>query len=227
MIDRFYELLDKIGYTHPIHPALTHIPIGLTIGVFIFALVALLFRRNVLPSVAYRRIILLALIFVFPTALFGYMDWQYFYRGDWSFPIKIKLAMTGVLIVLLAIAYIYGRKAEAETKGLLTIYALCLLTVTVLGYFGGELIFSTKGMQENVPVRFALGEKIFTENCGDCHPHGGDIVDSPLLQDYKTFLAFIRKPSGDMPPIPTGQISDAKARRLYLYLVQLSGEQAK
>lgn len=71
MIDLFYELLGKIGYTHPVHPALTHIPMGLIIGAFIFALVALLFWRTILPSMAYRRIILLALIFTFPTALFG------------------------------------------------------------------------------------------------------------------------------------------------------------
>ena len=135
--------------------------------------------------------------------------------------------MTGVLIVLLAIAFIYCRKVEAETKGLLVIYILCLLTVTGLGYFGGNLVFSTTSMQENVPIRFALGEKLFTQNCSECHPNGGDIVDSPLLKDYKTFLAFIRKPSGNMPPIPTGQISNAKAMRLYLYLIQLSGEKTK
>ena len=81
MISNFYELMDRIGYTHPIHPPLTHIPIGLIVGVFCFALVALLFHRSILPPFAYRRIILLALIFVFPTTLFGYMDWQYFYKA--------------------------------------------------------------------------------------------------------------------------------------------------
>ncbi len=48
MIELLYEPLEKIGYTHPIHPPLTHIPMGLVFGAFIFALTALLFRRTTL-----------------------------------------------------------------------------------------------------------------------------------------------------------------------------------
>ncbi len=227
MIDLFYELLEKIGYTHPVHPAFTHIPMGLIIGVFIFALVALIFRRNILSSVAYRRIILLALIFTFPTALFGYTDWQHFYDGDWLFPIKIKLALTGVLIVLLFIAVFLGRKKEAETKSSLAIYALCLIVVTALGYFGGQLVFEGEGRVEKVPMRFLLGEKLFVAKCNDCHPRGGDILNAPQLLDFQKFLTLLRNPPSGMTPFPPEQISDQKAMRLYLYLVQLSGQQGK
>jgi uncharacterized membrane protein len=227
MINLFYELLEKIGYTHPVHPAFTHIPMGLIIGAFIFSLVALVFRRNILPSVAYRRIILLALIFSIPTALFGYTDWQHFYDGDWLFPIKVKLVLTGLLIVLLFIGTIYGRKTERETKRLLTIYTLCFLVVTGLGYFGGQLVFESEGRPEKVPIRFLVGEKVFAANCNDCHPRAGNIINAPQLADFEKFLALLRNPPESMPPFPPEQISDQKAMRLFLYLVQLSGQQGK
>ncbi len=227
MIALFYELLEKIGYDHPVHPAFTHIPMGLIIGVFIFALVALVFRRNILSSLAYRRIILLALIFTFPTALFGYTDWQHFYEGDWLFAIKVKLALTGVLIVLLFIAVSLKGKRESETKSSLGIYALCFLVVTALGYFGGQLVFEGEGRPEKVPIKFLVGEKLFAANCTDCHPRGGDILNSPHLFDFQKFLNLLRNPPTGMPPFPQEQISDQKAMRLYLYLVQLSGQQGK
>ncbi len=227
MINFFYEFLEKIGYMHPVHPPLTHIPMGLIIGVFIFALVALVFRRNILSSVAYRRIVLLALIFTFPTALFGYTDWQHFYDGDLLFPIKMKLFLTGVLIVLLFIGVIFGRKKEAETKSSLAIYTLCLIVVTALGYFGGQLVFEGEGRVEKVPIRFLVGEKLFATHCNDCHPRGGDILNAPQLFDFKKFLTLLRNPPTGMTPFPPEQISDQKAMRLYLYLVQLSGQQAK
>jgi uncharacterized membrane protein len=227
MIDLFYQLLDKIGYTHPVHPPLTHIPMGLIIGAFIFALVALLFRRTILPSMAYRRIILLALIFTFPMALFGYTDWQHFYDGDWLFPIKMKLILTGALIVLLFIGVIFGRKKETETKSSLAIYTLCFLVIAALGYFGGQLVFEGEGRPEKVPIRFLVGEKLFAANCNDCHPRAGDIINAPQLVDFKKFLALLRNPPASMLPFPPEQISDQKAMRLYLYLVQLSGQQRK
>ena len=41
MIDAFYNLLDKIGYLHPIHPAMTHMPIGLVVGSLFLGVTAL------------------------------------------------------------------------------------------------------------------------------------------------------------------------------------------
>ena len=38
--------LNKVGYIHPVHPPLTHNPMGLVAGAFIFALVALLVRQK-------------------------------------------------------------------------------------------------------------------------------------------------------------------------------------
>jgi uncharacterized membrane protein len=221
MTEFLYQALEKIGYTHPVHPPLTHIPMGLVFGAFIFALIALLFRRTILPVLAYNRIILLALIFSFPTILFGYTDWQHFYEGAWLFPIKIKLALSGILVILLSIALIVGRKAKAETKGTLAIYTLCFLTVIVLGYFGGQLVFEGEGRPLTVPMRFMAGEKLFATHCNDCHPHGEDILDAYPLSDFSTFRAYLRNPQGGMPPFPAEKISDAQAMKLYQYITKV------
>ncbi len=221
MIELLYQALEKIGYVHPIHPPLTHIPMGLVFGAFIFALIALLFRRTILPQLAYNRIILLALIFSFPTALFGYTDWQHFYEGAWLFPIKMKLALSGILIILLFVALIVGRKAKMETKAMLAIYTLCFLTVVVLGYFGGQLVFEGEGRPLTVPVRFIAGEKLFANNCNECHPGGGDMLKAPQLADFKTFLFLLRRPPEDMPPFPREKLSDTQALKLYQYITKV------
>jgi hypothetical protein len=77
-----------------------------------------------LPPFAHGRIILLAFIFAFPTALFGYTDWQHFYDEDWLFPIEVRLFLSGGRIVLLSIGVIFRRKAEKETKGSLTMASM-------------------------------------------------------------------------------------------------------
>jgi uncharacterized membrane protein len=221
MIELLYEMLEKIGYLHPIHPPLTHIPMGLIFGVFIFASMAMLFRRTVLPQLAYNRIVLLALVLSFPTGLFGYTDWQHFYDGAWLFPIKMKLALSGVFIVLLLIALVAGHKAKAETKGTLAIYFLCFLTVTALGYFGGQLVFEGEGRPLTTPMRFMVGEKLFATNCNDCHPHGEHILSAPQLSDFNTFRAYLRNPKSDMPPFPPEKISDTQAMSLYQYITKV------
>jgi len=221
MIDLLYQLLEKIGYTHPIHPPLTHLPMGLVIGLFIFALLAVLFRHTMLPQLAYNRFVLLAIVFSFPTILLGYTDWQYFYEGSWSFPIKLKFALSGVLLILFYIALISGRKAKAETRSTLTIYTLCFLTVTILGYFGGQLAIEGEWRPQAATVRFLSGEKLFAVNCNDCHPGGRDIQNTSQLTNFNTFLAYLHNPRGAMPSFPPEKISEKQAKKLYGYLIKL------
>jgi uncharacterized membrane protein len=233
MIDSIYEALEKMGYSHPLHPPVTHVPIGLVIGVFIFIWIAFIFRRSMLPSVAYQRIILLAFIFAFPAALLGYTDWQYFYDGDWIFLIKWKIILTGVLLVLLYIAHRIGRQAQGETKGRLAVYTLCFLTVTALGYMGGQLAYEGAGGPSNIPHRVRSGEKVFATDCGQCHPQGSGILQAPALQDAATFVSFIRNPKGPggqsipMPSFPAEKISGRKAKKLYRYIIYLRSRSEK
>jgi uncharacterized membrane protein len=234
MIDSMYQALEKMGYTHPLHPPVTHVTIGLIIGVFIFIWIAFVFRRSMLPSQAYQRLILLAFIFAFPIALLGYTDWQYFYDGDWSSLIKWKIILTGVLFVLLYIAFMIGRGVQAEkTKGRLVFYTLCFLTVTALGYMGGQLAYEGEGGPSNIPHRFRSGAQVFAANCDQCHPQGSGILQAPALQDRPTFVSFIRNPQGPegkpipMPSFPPEKISDRKAMKLYRYILYLRTQSEK
>ena len=76
------------------------------------------------------------------------------------------------------------------------------------------------------------GQKIFSEICIECHPNGGNIVTPNLpikgsrkLENYETFLSFIRDPrmpdgsTGAMPSFPDSRISNDEVKKLYKYLV--------
>jgi uncharacterized membrane protein len=227
MIDFIYQAFGKMGYTHPLHPAITHLSVGLAVAAFIFALVAFLFKRTILPSLSYGRIILLAFISAFPTVFSGYADWQHDYYGAWLYPIKVKLVLSGVFLILLFVGLIYGRKAGGESKGSLAIYALCFLTVTGLGFYGAQLSLEEKPVAPTEAVnRFQAGEELFATNCSNCHPQKSDIFNSPQFVNLSTFLAFIRNPAArgtpsTMPPFLAAEITDDQGLKLYQYLVTL------
>jgi uncharacterized membrane protein len=157
MIHAFYQLLARLGYDHPIHPMVTHITIGLTIGTLVFGLVSLIFRRVRLKLTAWHCAVL-AVISVVPTALFGYMDWQEKLKGQWIPTIVIKMVLAAVLFVCLLAALLLGRDPQGETAGApagasarpwrspraiaaLVLYAVCTGIVIALGYFGGSLVY--------------------------------------------------------------------------------------
>jgi uncharacterized membrane protein len=198
MFNFIYEFLAKLGYTHPIHPTEVHMPIGLVVGAFIFAWTALLFRRPKLAQTA-RHCVILAFIWVFPTLLLGIMDWQHYYAEAMLFPIKMKLIFAPTLLVLLAVAVILGFKIGAESKAVLAIYCLCFVTVVILGYFGGQLVYGTKGPAP--PENVKAGAELFSANCKGCHPNGGNIIkpnlplrSAPQLANLSSFESFIRDP---------------------------------
>ncbi|UCD33313.1 MAG: c-type cytochrome [Desulfobacterales bacterium] len=169
MIESIYLMLAKIGYTHPIHPAITHVPVGLTIGGFVFDITSRFLTRPVLAQTA-RHCMVLALISVIPAMLLGYLDWQHFYGGAWLFPIKMKIFLAGMLLILLSSALILGLKPEKNANSILLIYAFCLAMVLGLGYFGGELVYGSKTVESGVaegPV--ADGARIFNASCAACH----------------------------------------------------------
>ena len=85
MIDSLYSLVQKTGFTDPLHAPITHIPIGLVIGAFLFFLVAIIFGKKNLLSTA-RHVSILAFLFVFPTILFGVFDWLHFFKGAFIQP---------------------------------------------------------------------------------------------------------------------------------------------
>ncbi len=206
-------------------------PIGLVVGALILSLVSAIFKREK-PAEAARYAVILAFIWTFPTVLFGFMDWQYFYSGAWFLPIKMKLILAPLLIVLLGISILLGRKYGQRAKSVLVIYALCFCTVVALGYFGGQLVYGA--WSPGAPKQYKAGEQLFKANCSGCHPQGGNIIQSnrplinaPQLSEFNTFKAFIRNPRepggspGPMPAFPESKISDPQSRQLYNYIINI------
>jgi uncharacterized membrane protein len=231
LMDLVYQLLEKIGYTHPTPPPPAHNPIGLVVGALLLGLAGWWLKRpNWVAAVRYGLVI--ALIFLVFTALSGYLDWQHYYAGAWLYPIKIKLILTGVLLVLLLIAVMLSPKAAPGAKSGLPLYTLCFLTVVGLGYYGGQLALS--GTCAPPAEEATAGAKIYHANCGACHPFGGNILNpklpiigSPQLKNFDTFLAFNRnpqRPDGSraiMPPFPAQKIPDRQMLELDEYIMQV------
>ena len=232
MVDFIYQTLIKIGYTHPLHPTLTHVPIGLVMGSFFFAIAGLIFKRTNLAQTA-RHCAVLALIAAVPTAILGILDWQHFYGDALLFPIKMKLVLAGVLLFFLFLAVIFGFLSETVSKIIIPMYVLCLLTAVGLGYFGGELVYGTKAPAAAVPEGPAAeGAMVFQQNCSACHlpdstankigPGLKGIFKqdkfpvSGLAVSEENFKKLLVTPFGKMPPfghLPPGQV-DALAAYL-------------
>ena len=164
MISTIYKILAGIGYTHPLHPAITHVPVGLVIGGFLFALTAVVQKRPSLEKSA-RHCLWLALLFLPVASLFGLMDWQHFYSGAWIIPIIMKMVLAVVLLVLLLFALIPSRPQTP-----LFLYGLCLLVVSGRGFFGGEVVYGTRSTVKVIgDERIEQGATYFARNCIMCH----------------------------------------------------------
>ncbi len=232
MISFIYQTLAKIGYTHPLHPTVTHLPVGLVIGTFLFMVLALIFKRDVLAQTA-RHCIVLALFGVPPTVLLGIMDWQHFYGGSLLFPIKMKLILAGVLLIFLIIAVVFGLLAKNSVKLIFTLYVLCLLSVVGLGYFGGELVYAKKETAAKVSEGLAAeGAVVFQQNCSACHLTDSTTTKigpglkgifkrdkfpvSGLAVSEENFRKQLKTPFNKMPPF--GHLSEENIETLVDYL---------
>lgn len=229
-INFLYELFQKIGYDHPLHPAVTHMPAGLVAGAFIFLVIGLIFKRRIILTTA-RHCIVLALIFLFPTTFLGYTDWMHYYNGVWSFPITIKIILTPVLLILLSVAIILGRSHEKSSMIRLVVYFLSLATVAVIGYYGSDLVYP-KSINSSI-TDINQGKILYAANCGQCHPRGGNtanlaipVVGSPTFKDSQTFTKFCRNPlrpdgsKGEMPAFTKEKISDQDLQQIYQYITK-------
>jgi uncharacterized membrane protein len=229
MIETLYNLLEKIGYIHPIHPPFTHGPIGAVIVAFCLGLAVLLWRRQSLFLSAYHAVII-ALILLIPTVLAGIMDWQHYYSGAWIFPIQMKIGLAISLFILLSTTLIVFRSANSRPSMMIVLFSLCLFNVMGLGYFGGQLVY--EGRIPAVSEDFLPGRKVFVNHCSGCHPNGGNILfpnlplrTAPQLKSYQTFIEFVRNPSlpngskGPMPVFTQNKLSDPQAKQLYSYII--------
>jgi uncharacterized membrane protein len=234
MMDFIYHFLERIGYTHPLHPPLTHIPIGLVAGALILRLAAI-FSHGALLARAAFYCLLIALVFV-PTVLFGVTDWQHYFSGAWVFPIKMKVILTGLLLILLAGGVIFGWQGKAETKPFLAICLLSFFGVVGLGYYGGELYVAPQKLCPPAAPGNQEGAKIYANLCAACHPDGGNIFDANLpvrgtksLQGFNDFSSFMRHPyrpdckPPTMPAFPLEKLPERQMWELYQYCVNVFG----
>ena len=176
MGSKLYALLSSMGYHHPLHPALTHLPVGLTSASFIFLVLSYLFRNPKYAQTSMHCVVL-AILAAIPTMVFGYFDWQHFYGGVLIFPIKMKLGLAFLLLILLLVTISISRRNEEKKSSLRVLFHLLSLVVVIgLGYFGGELVYgkknvSTQSISENRAETESVvaGKDLFEKNCSFCH----------------------------------------------------------
>jgi mono/diheme cytochrome c family protein len=231
MISQLYGFLARVGYSHPIHPPLTHLPIGLVLVVFLSVLWGAVFGRHLLQPRCCYRISLVALVFLVPTVLTGYTDWRHFYDGAWLFEIKVKYALTAVLLVTLSIGALAGYAQEPRSKRNFLVYLLAFLAVVGLGYFGSQLVL--QDVSSEAPKAFRQGERLFSKHCGECHG-AAELVDSPYAGSVEELVRFVRDPAKvGGKPLPMPAFAEtalpAAAVKQILDFVRVSGcvEQVK
>ncbi len=138
MVESIFALLEKIGFAHPLHPMLTHVPMGMIIGAVVFSFLGLRWKNNFPQTAAHCAI--LALITIFPTIFAGFLDWQHRMAGAWETLIIIKMVLSFLLTALLVTSIVFRRRGATPGKMFL-IYFLCLACAGGLGFSGGELVY--------------------------------------------------------------------------------------
>lgn len=138
MTEVIFEFLGKIGFTHPLHPALTHIPMGMVMGAVTFRLASFLPKLKMLAKTGYHCIILGALG-IFPTVFTGYLDWQHTYGGEWEFLIILKMILAVVLLGILSLIAVLDDPDQPKLDRNTLLYLVTMLVAIGLGFSGGEL----------------------------------------------------------------------------------------
>lgn len=138
MIETVYHFLEGVGFTHPLHPALTHVPMGMVMGGVTFFLVYAIFNRPDFLTAAYYCMGL-GFLGIFPTALLGVMDWQYRFGGVWSTLIVMKMIFAVGLTASMLVAIRFSMGNKINSKKLMAVYFLCLVLAIGLGFMGGEI----------------------------------------------------------------------------------------
>jgi uncharacterized membrane protein len=139
MIDGIYNFMAMIGFTHPLHPIIVHLPMGLIIGAVVFSFAGIKWSGKGLTTTA-SHCIVLSLVAVVPVYIAGVLDWQRYWGGDLSGLYLIKLVLGVFLTVALAYT-VYRQVKGASVKELRILYLVCLAITGGLGYSGGEIVY--------------------------------------------------------------------------------------
>ena len=140
MSNLVYGLLEKVGYLHPLHPILVHVTVGTVMAAFLFALGGWILGRAGFYTTA-RHIIVLSFFSWFVTFALGLLDWAHYYGGEMFRTIQMKIILAIVLLALQGAVIGVNRKVSPDSKISLILYALCVLVVVALGFYGAELVY--------------------------------------------------------------------------------------
>jgi uncharacterized membrane protein len=138
MTEFIFMWLEKIGFTHPLHAPVTHIPMGMVMGGCLFALIAHFAKKPALFRTALHCYVV-ALIAVLPTMFIGYIDWQHFYRGEANPYVIAKICLGTLLFVICGVNVSLLRKDTSNKWAIVSVSAVSFGVAGLLGFFGGEL----------------------------------------------------------------------------------------
>jgi uncharacterized membrane protein len=138
MTETIFDFLHTIGFKHPLHPALTHIPMGMVMGAVTFRLVSLIPKFKRFAITGYHCVIL-AILGIAPTVVSGVLDWQHAFNGQWNFLIILKMILAAALTIVLLIIAMKDDPDNPKINNKTFLYLFCVLMVIGLGYCGGEL----------------------------------------------------------------------------------------
>lgn len=142
MTEFIFDLLSKVGFTHPLHPALTHIPMGMVMGAVTFRLASFLPNLKYLAKTGYHCVIF-GLLGIAPTVFTGYLDWQNSYGGQWEFLIILKMILAIALTVVLVIIVLKDDPENPKMDNKTFLYLVTILMAIGLGFSGGELQYGS------------------------------------------------------------------------------------
>ena len=140
MTETIFEFLTKIGFTHPVHPGLTHLPMGMVMGAVTFRFLSFIPRLKMLAKTGYHCVIL-GLLGLPPTIFTGYLDWQHRYDGEWETLIIIKMVLAALLSILMLFIAIKDDPETPRIDKITGLYIVMIIFAIGLGFSGGELIF--------------------------------------------------------------------------------------
>jgi uncharacterized membrane protein len=138
MVEMFFELLNSVGFKHPVHPALTHIPMGMAMGAATFRFASFLPKMKFLAKTGYHCAIL-GLLGILPTVVTGYLDWQHTFGGNLEFLIILKMILAGVLFLLMGAIGFLDKPEDPKVDLRTLLYLLIVFVAIGLGFSGGEL----------------------------------------------------------------------------------------
>ena len=131
---------------HP-HPILVHFSIAYAVAVSLLSLLYFYTGRLSFETGSYYMLVL-GFLAVPVAALSGLFTWKVSYEGEMTGIIARKIILTAALFVIITACFVWRTLSPdilIAANGLSYIYLILILSlvpaVTILGYYGGKIVF--------------------------------------------------------------------------------------